>query len=56
MWILIGALDIVHNTVPNWGEIWVYYPYVIMSIITVVTILSGIDYFVASRNVLKKYL
>ncbi|MGL1901593.1 MAG: CDP-diacylglycerol--glycerol-3-phosphate 3-phosphatidyltransferase [Fibrobacterales bacterium] len=56
MWILIGALDIVHTSVPNWSTIWNYYPYAIMSVITIVTMLSGIDYFVSNKAVLKKYL
>ncbi len=56
LWILVGALDITHTYVPNWAAIWEYYPYVIMSIITTVTVLSGVDYFVANRSVMKKYL
>jgi CDP-diacylglycerol--glycerol-3-phosphate 3-phosphatidyltransferase len=54
--ILIGALDPIANIVPYWGEIWEYLPYSVMGIITFVTIVSGMDYFFAGKDVLKKYL
>jgi CDP-diacylglycerol--glycerol-3-phosphate 3-phosphatidyltransferase len=54
--ILVGALDPLFTVLPNWKEIWVYLPYSIMSIITFITIASGIDYFVSSKDVLKKYV
>ena len=53
--ILTGALEITH-LIPHWGDVMEYLPYTIMSIITAVTVLSGVDYFVASRDVLKKYI
>jgi len=54
--ILIGALDPLYTLIPNWTEIWEYLPYSVMAIITFVTIASGIDYFVSSKDVLKKYV
>jgi len=54
--ILIGALDPFMDIIPYWKEIWVYLPESVMGIITFVTIASGIDYFVASKDVLKKYV
>lgn len=54
--ILVGALDPIFQIIPNWNAIWCYLPYSIMSFITLVTIVSGIDYFVASKDVLKKYV
>jgi len=40
---------------PYWPDIWAYTPYALMSIVTLVTFLSGIDYFVANKKVLKEY-
>ncbi len=40
---------------PYWTTIWNYTPYTLMSIVTVVTLLSGIDYFVANKKVLERY-
>ena len=54
--ILVGALNPLATLVPHWKEIWEYLPYSIMGIITFVTIASGIDYFVSSKDVLKKYV
>jgi CDP-diacylglycerol--glycerol-3-phosphate 3-phosphatidyltransferase len=54
--ILIGALDPLYTLIPNWMEIWEYLPYSVMAIITFATIASGIDYFVSSKDVLKKYV
>ncbi len=53
--ILVGALDPCF-LIPHWEEIWNYLPYSVMGIITLVTIASGIDYFVSSEDVLKKYV
>jgi CDP-diacylglycerol--glycerol-3-phosphate 3-phosphatidyltransferase len=53
--ILVGALDPCF-LIPHWEEIWGYLPYSVMGIITFVTIASGIDYFVSSKDVLKKYV
>ncbi|MDB5102755.1 MAG: CDP-alcohol phosphatidyltransferase [Fibrobacteres bacterium] len=38
-----------------WPEIWAYIPYSLMSFVTLVTLLSGVDYFIANKKVLKKY-
>jgi len=54
--ILVGALDPLYTLIPNWTEIWEYLPYSVMAIITFATIASGIDYFVSSKDVLKKYV
>jgi CDP-diacylglycerol--glycerol-3-phosphate 3-phosphatidyltransferase len=54
--ILVGALDPVQASVPHWAAIWEYLPQVVMGVITLVTLASGVDYFVASKNVLKKYV
>ena len=40
---------------PYWTMIWNYTPYTLMSIVTGVTLLSGIDYFVANKKVLERY-
>ncbi|HAP00165.1 MAG TPA: CDP-diacylglycerol--glycerol-3-phosphate 3-phosphatidyltransferase, partial [Fibrobacteres bacterium] len=40
---------------PYWTTIWSYTPYTLMFIVTVVTLLSGIDYFVANKKVLGRY-
>jgi len=53
--ILVGALDPCF-LIPHWEEIWNYLPYSVMGIITFVTLASGIDYFVSSKDVLKKYV
>jgi CDP-diacylglycerol--glycerol-3-phosphate 3-phosphatidyltransferase len=37
-------------------QVWEYLPYSIMGIITFVTLASGIDYFVAGKDILKKYV
>ncbi len=54
--ILAGALDSVQRLIPGFDKIWEYLPQTCMTIITVVTLLSGIDYFISNRNVLKHYL
>src|SRR6185436_9230374 len=38
-----------------WPPVWEYIPYSLMTIVTLVTLLSGVDYFVANKKVLKKY-
>ena len=40
---------------PYWPDIWAYIPYTLMTIVTLFTLLSGVDYFVANKKVLKKY-
>jgi len=54
--ILLGALDPLAALIPNWTEIWEYLPYSVMGMITLVTIASGIDYFVSGKDILKKYV
>jgi len=54
--VLVGALDPIANLIPNWNEIWEYLPYSVMGIITLVTVASGIDYFISGKDVLKKYV
>jgi CDP-diacylglycerol--glycerol-3-phosphate 3-phosphatidyltransferase len=40
---------------PYWSEIWSWIPFSLMGAVTVVTLLSGVDYFVGNKKVLKKY-
>jgi len=54
--ILVGALDPLAGLIPYWMDIWEYLPDCVMGIITFVTVASGIDYFVAGKDVLKKYV
>jgi len=54
--ILVGALDPLFTIIPNWQEVWEYLPYSVMSIITFITLASGIDYFASSKDILKKYV
>ncbi len=56
VFILVGALDPIQASWTGLAAAWSYIPQVVMGLITTVTILSGIDYFVASQNVLKKYI
>ncbi len=44
-----------HPDLKVWPTIWAYTPYTLMSIVTVATLLSGIDYFIANRKVLERY-
>jgi CDP-diacylglycerol--glycerol-3-phosphate 3-phosphatidyltransferase len=60
--ILILVLEIVDTLIqrywpdtPYWTTIWSYTPYTLMSIVTVVTLLSGVDYFIANKKVLERY-
>ncbi|MDQ3003331.1 MAG: CDP-diacylglycerol--glycerol-3-phosphate 3-phosphatidyltransferase [Fibrobacterota bacterium] len=41
--------------VAYWPDVWAYIPYSMMGFVTLVTLLSGVDYFVANKKVLKKY-
>ena len=54
--ILLGALDPVQQHFKTLAAIWPKIPITVMGVITTVTILSGIDYFIASKQVLKKYV
>lgn len=40
---------------PYWPDIWAYLPYTLMALVTLVTLLSGIDYFTSNKKVLKQY-
>jgi CDP-diacylglycerol--glycerol-3-phosphate 3-phosphatidyltransferase len=60
--ITILVLEIVDTLVqrfapsaPYWPDIWAYLPYSLMSFVTLITLLSGVDYFVANKKVLKQY-
>ncbi|MCQ2107787.1 MAG: CDP-alcohol phosphatidyltransferase family protein [Fibrobacter sp.] len=54
--ILAGAIDPIRHFIPGFDGIWPYFPQTIMGIITLVTIISGVDYFVASKHILKKFV
>jgi len=54
--ILLGAIDPVRMLIPGFNSIWSLFPQVVMGVITTITILSGIDYFVASKHILKKFV
>ncbi len=40
---------------PWWSAIWAATPFTLMTIVTLVTLLSGVDYFLANKKVLQKY-
>lgn len=54
--ILVGALDPVCQIIPNYPHIWSYLPYSVMGVITAITLISGVDYFMASKHIIKKFL
>ena len=54
--ILTGALDPIQKSIPALAESWNIIPPIIMGVITAITLISGIDYFVSSKHVLKKYV
>ncbi len=54
--ILLGAIDPVRALIPGFENIWQQFPVVVMGIITTITIISGIDYFYASKHILKKFV
>ena len=54
--ILLGAIDPVRALVPGLGDIWHIFPTIVMGAITAITIISGIDYFVSSKHILKKFV
>ncbi|HSQ42787.1 MAG TPA: CDP-diacylglycerol--glycerol-3-phosphate 3-phosphatidyltransferase [Fibrobacteraceae bacterium] len=54
--VLAGALDFWSLIIPNWDFIWRYLPDAVMGIITAITLLSGLDYFIASKRILQKYV
>lgn len=54
--ILLGAIEPVRALIPGFESIWPQFPVVVMGIITAITIISGIDYFYASKHILKKFV
>ena len=54
--ILVGALDPMENIIPNYQQFWSIFPTAVMASIMAITIISGIDYFVASKHILKKFV
>jgi len=54
--ILLGAIDPVRALVPGLEGIWHIFPTIVMGVITAITIISGIDYFVSSKHILKKFV
>lgn len=54
--ILLGALDPMEAIIPNYQAFWAIFPQAVMGVITAITIISGIDYFVASKHILKKFV
>jgi CDP-diacylglycerol--glycerol-3-phosphate 3-phosphatidyltransferase len=54
--ILVGALDPLASIIPNYHAFWNVFPQAVMGVITAITIISGIDYFVASKHILKKFV
>ena len=54
--ILLGAIDPVQKLIPNFESIWHVFPQAVMGVITAITIISGIDYFVSSKHILKKFV
>ena len=40
---------------PYWPDIWAYIPYSMMTVVTLFTLLSGVDYFTSNKKVLKQY-
>ena len=53
--ILVGALDPIQQ-IEGFKAVWEFLPTASMGVITFITLASGIDYFVASRHVLQKYV
>lgn len=54
--ILLGAIDPVRMMIPGFDSIWENFPQIVMGVITTVTVLSGVDYFVSSKHILKKFV
>ena len=54
--ILVGALNPMESIIPNYQAFWNVFPKAVMGCITAITIISGIDYFVASKHILKKFV
>ena len=54
--ILLGAIEPVRALVPGLNDIWHIFPTIVMGVITAITIISGVDYFVSSKHILKKFV
>ncbi len=54
--ILIGTLDPVARLIPNYSSFFESFPTYVMGLITAITLISGVDYFMASRHILKKFV
>lgn len=54
--ILLGALDPIGAIIPNYQAFWAVFPTAVMGTITAITVISGIDYFVSSKHILKKFV
>lgn len=54
--ILLGAIDPIRALVPGLDGVWQIFPKAVMGVITAITIISGIDYFVSSKHILKKFV
>ncbi|MCQ2054691.1 MAG: CDP-diacylglycerol--glycerol-3-phosphate 3-phosphatidyltransferase [Fibrobacter sp.] len=54
--ILLGAIDPVRALIPGFENLWATFPTIVMGIITTITIVSGIDYFVSSKHILQKFV
>jgi len=46
----------VRALVPGLDDIWDIFPTIVMGVITAITIISGVDYFVSSKHILKKFV
>ena len=53
--ILVGALDPIQQ-LEGFQKVWQHFPTIVMGVITALTLGSGIDYFVSSKHILKKYV
>ena len=54
--ILLGAIDPVRALIPGFESIWGIFPTAVMGVITAITLISGVDYFVSSKHILKKFV
>ena len=54
--ILLGAIEPVRALVPGLNDIWHIFPTIVMGVITAITLISGVDYFVSSKHILKKFV
>lgn len=54
--ILLGAIDPIQQLIPNFENVWKVFPTAVMGVITAITLISGVDYFLASKHILKKFV